>query len=270
MYLYPNDLYRKFDTNLLVANYNVCAPNWGEVNCKYDYYKFYYFQDGDCTLQVNQDIFHPQKGELYLIPSRVQHTYSHNPENPVCKYWCHFSIDPFDLWQITYVKECFCCRPDPDIIKPLFEQLVTTYHEPSPLSILVQKSVLTRICYEFFQLIDINRFLRKQDDSFHNTITTYISNHLSDKLTLQELADLTHTQKNYFISKFKKTFGVTPIEYINSLRLEAFLKDLSTYPDISITQLSLNYGFDDYRYFNRLFKQRYGITPSAYRHSLVK
>ncbi len=265
---YYSTYFQQFNPSLLVASLNVVAPNWGETNCCYDYHKFYYFQDGEATLTIQQNTFHPQKGELYLIPAGVKHTYSHNPKHPVYKYWCHFSINPSDVWHFCYHRDTLFCYPDPDSIIPLFEQLIQTYQAPSMLSAMKQNYLLTKLCYEFFSKVDFPLLLRETKSSFYSSISNYIQEHITEKILLQELADLTHLQKNYFISRFTKEFGSTPIDYINALRLESIARYLHSQPSASISEAAFLYGFQDYRYFTRLFKQRYGITPSSFRMSL--
>jgi AraC family transcriptional regulator of arabinose operon len=262
-----SSFFQNFNVKLLIASLNVCAPNWGEKDCCYNYHKFYYFQEGDATIQIQQDIYHPKKGELFLIPAGVRHSYSHDPEHPVYKYWCHFSILPSDTWHFNYHRSTIFCTPDPAIVTPLFEQLIHTYQSPSALSTLHQISVLTELCYEFFRNVNYSLLITETKNSFQATINSYLSEHLTEKIGLQELAAITHLQKNYFISKFKKEFGTTPINYINLIRLDRISRHLIENPSAGIIETALSYGFEDYRYFNRLFKQRFGISPSTFRNS---
>lgn len=265
---YYSTYFQQFNPRLLIASLNVCAQNWGETNCSYNYHKFYYFQDGEATLTIQQNTFHPQKGELYLIPAGVKHSYSHNPEHPVFKYWCHFSINPSDIWHFCYHPDTLFCRPDPDIMVSLFNQLIQTYQTPSMLAAIEQIYLLTKLCYEFFSKINFQLLLRETKSNFYSTLSSYIREHITEKILVQELADLMHLQKNYFISRFKKEFGSTPIDYINALRLDCIARYLHTQPAASISETALLYGYEDYRYFTRLFKQRYGVTPSYFRKNM--
>ncbi|WFR58642.1 AraC family transcriptional regulator [Anaerocolumna sp. AGMB13025] len=260
--------FQQFNPSLLVASLNVVAPNWGETECRYDYHKFYYFQAGEATLTINQTIFHPKKGELYLIPAGVTHSYCHNPDQPVYKYWCHFSISPSEVWHFRYHPDTLFCCPDPDCMIPLFEELIKTYQSNSRLASMKILYLLTKLCYEFFRMVDFTLLLGESKSSFYSIVNTYIKEHITEKILLCELADLTHLQKNYFISRFKKEFGSTPIDYINALRLEGVARYLGTQPAAGISEAALQFGFEDYRYFIRLFKQRYGITPSSFRKSI--
>lgn len=63
-------------------------------------------------------------------------------------------------------------------------------------------------------------------------------------------------------------FGVkaTPLQYINRKKIEHAQLTLVT-SDTQVKDVALNLGFEDYSYFNRLFKKLVGTTPQEYRHS---
>ena len=57
---------------------------------------------------------------------------------------------------------------------------------------------------------------------------------------------------------------MTPVTYINKLRLSK-AKTLLANTNLSIEQISLKCGFNEYSYFTRLFKKQFGQTPTNYR-----
>ncbi len=68
---------------------------------------------------------------------------------------------------------------------------------------------------------------------------------------------------------FQRTYGISPLGYVNALRLERaklLLQDTS----LSISEVAVRTGFDDPSYFTRLFTRRMGMNPSAYRSNEVK
>ncbi len=71
--------------------------------------------------------------------------------------------------------------------------------------------------------------------------------------------------KSYFTKIFRKYFGESPNRYINNQKLDFCAKELILNEKITIEEISLNYGFSDYRYFTRKFKERYGEPPRQYR-----
>ncbi|EKY23488.1 helix-turn-helix domain-containing protein [Clostridium celatum] len=63
---------------------------------------------------------------------------------------------------------------------------------------------------------------------------------------------------------FKKHIGMTCIQYINNYRLEkaSLLLNSTSKP---IMDISLEVGFDNLSYFNKLFKNKYNLTPKEFR-----
>lgn len=70
---------------------------------------------------------------------------------------------------------------------------------------------------------------------------------------------------DYLCRVFRKEKGVTPHKYLTQLRLQS-AANLLTSPqnDTSISEIALMCGFRNPLYFSRLFKKRYGVSPTAY------
>lgn len=68
----------------------------------------------------------------------------------------------------------------------------------------------------------------------------------------------------YFRKLFKEAFGLSPSQYLISLRI-AHAKNLITYEKISVAEVATRSGFSDIYYFSRQFKKETGLTPTEYR-----
>lgn len=249
----------------LLRGYNVCAPDWGETDCVYGYNKFYYFQAGESSIIIHGDTYHPKPGELFMIPANTKHTYLHNPLDPVLKYWCHFDLSFNGKQKIVYSPETIKCSPHRDIVIPLFDRLVKLDSSSNSLDILSEKAILIELFRIFLENINPQKLMPQNEDHFVTKINDYILKNLQSAITLKDMADIVHLHPNYFIAFFKQYFSVSPLEYVNAMRLEKAAQLLIREPDQSIEQVAYLVGFNDYRYFGRSFKKRYGLTPSAYK-----
>ncbi|QHQ61586.1 AraC family transcriptional regulator [Anaerocolumna sedimenticola] len=257
-----------FDTIMmkcLLRGFNVCAPDWGETDCIYGYYKFYYFKEGEATIIINGDTYYPEPGELYLIPANTKHTYMHNPLNPVLKYWCHFDLTFNGEQKVVYSKETLHCLPPQEVVTPLFERLISLDSSSNLLDILSEKAILIELFKIFLEHINPHKLIPQSSDNFVTKINDYIIQNLQSVITLKNIAEIVHLHPNYFIQFFEKYFSVSPMEYVNIVRLEKATQLFITKPDLSIEQVAYSVGYKDYRYFGRVFKKRYGMTPSAYK-----
>lgn len=69
---------------------------------------------------------------------------------------------------------------------------------------------------------------------------------------------------DYLIKLFRSELGVTPHKYLTDKRLQATADWLSTSQGNNITEIAHLCGFKDPLYFSRLFKKKYGVSPSFY------
>lgn len=96
------------------------------------------------------------------------------------------------------------------------------------------------------------------------TITDYLETHFSRQVSLGDLAEMVHMSPSSLSHSFKRRLGCSPIEYVLSLRVQRaaeMLRDTSA----SIADIGEGVGFTDSNYFSRQFKNRLGLSPSAYR-----
>lgn len=251
--------------NNLISRFNVCEINWGEQDCVYAYNKLYYFIEGEATLILNGDVFTPEPEELFLIPANTPHTYYHNADKPVLKYWSHFNLILDQEKKLNYHKETVRCKIPKDQIIPLFEALIETEMSNHPLDVLSEKIALLEILKIFLTQVDLTKILPTQSNEFSNIINAYIRENLHSGISINKLANLVHLHPNYFIKVFKKHFSVTPMEYVNAMRLQLASKLLTYESAKSIQTIANEAGFNDYRYFSRIFKKKYGVSPSQYK-----
>lgn len=92
----------------------------------------------------------------------------------------------------------------------------------------------------------------------------YIRDNLQNRITLNDLAEKAGYSPNYLDALFKKTTGVSLINYIMQERVD-FSKRLIDEGVLSLKEISEAVGIDDYNYFSRIFKKISKQTPSSYR-----
>lgn len=98
-------------------------------------------------------------------------------------------------------------------------------------------------------------------------IINYIHENYNRKIYIEDLALEANMNVQYFCRFFKSVVGKTPVEYINSYRIEKATELLQT-ETLSISNIALNVGIDNFSYFIKQFKKYKNSTPSQYRKSL--
>ena len=92
---------------------------------------------------------------------------------------------------------------------------------------------------------------------------SYIDEHIFEAISLSSLAVHLHLSREYTASLFKKEVGVTVSTYINEKKL-LLARDLIRDDECSLTDIAQMLGYANYGYFSRLYKKRFGASPSQY------
>ena len=95
-------------------------------------------------------------------------------------------------------------------------------------------------------------------------VRRYIDLHFKEPLTLDQLADEAHMNKYYLSHAFKREYGVSPINYMITKRIEES-KYLLAETDLSMSQIAQLLGFSSLSYFSQVFRRTQAVTPMEYR-----
>jgi AraC family transcriptional regulator len=98
-----------------------------------------------------------------------------------------------------------------------------------------------------------------------NKACDHIDRHLTEEMTLSELARVAGFSEFHFHRIFAAMTGETLFAFILRLRLERAATRLCVHPSQTITQLALECGFTSSAVFCRAFKKRFGCAPSKFR-----
>jgi AraC-like DNA-binding protein len=95
-------------------------------------------------------------------------------------------------------------------------------------------------------------------------IQLYLSENAGRELGLEELAEQFHLNKHHLIRRFKETYGITPIQFHQQMRVER-ARSLLKHSRLSVQDISDMLGYPSIHAFSRAFKNKEGRSPSAYR-----
>jgi len=97
----------------------------------------------------------------------------------------------------------------------------------------------------------------------------YITEHQTEELSLDQVAKSVHTSKFYFCKMFKKSTGINFTDYLSRVRTER-AKSLLLNPNLRVSEIAYEVGFQSLTHFNRVFKRILGESPSDYRNQLAR
>ncbi|MDT0122142.1 helix-turn-helix domain-containing protein [Paenibacillus sp. RRE4] len=92
----------------------------------------------------------------------------------------------------------------------------------------------------------------------------YIENALAQDISLQQVAGQVHLHPGHLSELFKKEMGVTFGDFVTDMRIRRAMDMLVVSP-AKVSEIAAISGYEDVKYFSRLFKKHTGKTPSEYR-----
>ncbi len=143
---------------------------------------------------------------------------------------------------------------DYERLKNEIEQMNTLSYSDAPYIIktAIFYSILSKLCKN------------NTENGTAQRISEFINKNFQQKITVDMLCEKFSFSKNHIINIFKKSFGQTPITYLNSARLKRAEELLITTSE-SIESISFRCGYQNYSHFYRQFIRKNNISPENFR-----
>src|ERR1035438_7497098 len=116
-----------------------------------------------------------------------------------------------------------------------------------------------------------NQVVLQQDNAEPPVITRakeFIQEHQTENLRLGHVAKAVNTSTFYFCKMFKKVTGINFTDYLSRVRIEKS-KNLLLNPNLRVSEIAFEVGFQSLTHFNRVFKKILGQSPTEYRAQLL-
>lgn len=252
--------------DIRLACFTHCWRDWRDIDYVPDYNKLYYIVDGEGWLKIGESEIYPKSGQMVLMPAGVLQSYSAISDTPFSKYWCHFVAKIGDVNLFSIIHSGYCIDvADTEKMKGLFETLINSNSSEALPDQLRARSALLEILAFFLENAEWS-ISEKHGSGWDKIapVIKYIENHISEDISLRYLAEMAHLHPNYFIRFFKAQTGMSPIQYINKIRLDR-AKELLIFSGYNVTEAARQTGFNDIVHFSKLFKSHTGFSPSEFK-----
>jgi AraC-like DNA-binding protein len=100
-------------------------------------------------------------------------------------------------------------------------------------------------------------------------VKRYVDEHYHEKLSLDDLTEAVYLSPYYLSHLFKAETGCSPIQYVINRKMEIARK-LLAHPDLTVSQVAKQVGYESIHYFSRLFAAVEGVSPTSYRKKAFK
>lgn len=237
-----------------------------------------YILEGEGQFILGEEKYIASKGDIVIIPPNILHAAYATEKNMLTYDALVFNhsilgtgsndrstaecIQPIINGQLKITK----LIPAKSNFEKSVKQIFESARDNSPLSDLLLKSELLRF---FWLLENESEMILKEEADVHyieliRPALEYMALHYGEDITVEQLADIAHLSKSYFMGCFKKATGIGAIEHLTQIRMKVVC-DALVNSNEHIADLAYNCGYDNLSNFNRQFKKMIGCTPMEYR-----
>ena len=241
--------------------------DWHSVPHTHNHTELFYIVGGKGQFLIEDQVFPVDVNNLVIINPNISHTEDSLNAQPL--EYIVLGIDGVELVTTENSNGQFC-------ILDHFESADISSCLRNILREMEQKNTgYEDICQAYMEILII-RLMRStalavpaepQAVSANRqcaSVRRYIDLHFKEAPTLEQLAEEAHMNKYYLSHAFKREYGVSPINYMISRRIEES-KYLLTETDLSMSQIAQLLGFSSLSYFSQVFRRTQSVTPMEFR-----
>lgn len=250
---------------LIYVSHSKYENDWPSLLHSHPFAELFYVKSGQGAFLVEDDNFPLKKDDFVIVNANTSHTEFSSGDDPL--EYVILGVEGLNFsFEGNKEHIIFSCGNDQ---RDLLFYMNVMLHE------MTEKSRgFERVCQNLLEVLII-RLIRRTNFAFEVEpaiqisrdclkLKRYIEANYMSEITLDTLAEISHLNKYYMVHAFTKYCGVSPINYLCQIRIQAS-KELLTHTDYSITEVAHSSGFSSQSYFAQCFQKSCGMTASAYR-----
>ena len=220
----------------------------------YPSHHIFIFLSGSGIFECENKAYTVKGGDAVFLRKNTPHAY-YPTQEPFKNVWVTFNGSGCDSLLDYYSCknfELFSAGNTLDIM-PLW-RAAAKHIDESKLSLILYSFII-----DFFSAAKSGKKETRLDAAVQ-----FISKNFRSDISLDTLADLCHLSRFTFCREFKKTYSVSPIEYLMQVRIQNAKRLIVEKPNLKTSQIAALSGFNDASYFCRTFKRFEHCSPGDF------
>ncbi len=228
--------------------------------------------NGHGILQIGEQGYHLSREEAFIIYPGCEAVYQADGEEPWEYMWIGFHgyAAKKTVRFMGFTDECPVIRvQNIDLLQKEVEKIL----EARELTFVNMMKRSGSLYSMIGMMIEGNPVCGEVENpsnvTYVNEAVEIIMQSYSKKLKISDIATTIGISRNYLTDLFKSEFEMSPQSFLMNFRMEKAAQDLLE-TDESVQNIGINVGYPDPLAFSKAFKQKYGMSPSAYRTTSVE
>ena len=223
----PVQKHKFSDLYLCFCGYEACQPFHSYGPAVRPNYVIHYIISGKGTFTIGNRTYRLTAGQGFFLMPNVRTYYEADADDPWTYLWIGFDGEK----AASYVQELGLSEEHP------VYQCNFSLADPSA---------------------------RESGNLYVEKAVEFIRNNYSNEILVSDIARYVCINRSYLYTLFQKYLHTSPQDYLSSCRITRALELLS-YTDLSIETVAFSCGYRNAEVFTKAFRQKQGMTPSAYR-----
>ena len=225
------------------------------------HYEIYFMKEGSCRYFIDDRAFDVEAGDIIFIPKGIIHraVYTTSHSRLLLNFTEEY-IPEGVLDRISEGRYLFRSREIARFSENIINKIEQEYLRPDEFT----KALLKCHTNELFYLIlrhPGNLEEATTGNELVDGIVRYIKQNYMTDIKLSSVAKMKSVSPEHLSRTFKSSTGFGFNEYVTLLRLRKAEELIKTQPNMTISEIAYECGFNDGNYFSYKFKKMYGISP---------
>lgn len=230
-------------------------------------YVIIYCVDGGGWLELEKKRWNIKKGDIFICPPNIAHSYGADDKAPWTKYWIHFrgkiASAYMALLGLTVDLPILNVDENPKILSLMQDILNVLKTGYTQSNLLLATAYLNNIL-TYLNSLSMNKGFSKDGDIDVEKVIIYMLDNINCNLTLDQLSHYVSLSKYHFVHLFKEKTGYSPVDYFIRLKMQKACALLEN-TRVKVNSISTTLGFSNPYYFSTTFKRIIGQSPQHYR-----
>ena len=212
---------------------------------------------GKCNFQTKERCFSSKKGDILYLPKTLEYSQETSGESIIAIHFINYSFKKNNKEELITLSKS-------EYVESIVRQMYDIWKEKKQ----GHKYKCTSLLYELLYFVNCQQYnntieLVTHNDKIKAAIDYIHANFRNNTVEVSYLAKMSGFSETYFRKLFKQIHLVSPNQYIINLRLE-YASHLLGSQLYTVSEAGYKSGFNDIKYFIKLFKKHYGVTPKRY------
>lgn len=232
------------DLNPLLCGYEKCIGGHSFGPAIRDYWLLHYVKNGRGELFIKNNIYKVEKNSVFIIPPGEVTKYTADIEEPWEYIWVGFNG--------KFASRFYELEPVINLKTDIFLQML----ECGTTNSCREEFLLSKLYMLYFQLFGSSDSV----NDYAMQVRDYIDTNYMNNVSVEEIASIVGVERTYLSKIFKRKFNISIQNYLISIRLRHGGELIKK--GYNVSQAAYMCGYADAFNFSKMFKKRYGISPS--------